>query len=81
MNDDFIRAGFGEGFQQNFRPGAHQMNIKKELGQRSDRADDFGSEGYVRHEMSIHDIEVQPIGAGAISPFDFSAQTGVVGRQ
>ena len=31
VNDDFVRAGLGKGFQQNFRARAHEVNVKKQF--------------------------------------------------
>ena len=36
VNNDFVRAGLGERFEQDLRPGAHEVNVKKHFGQRPD---------------------------------------------
>ena len=41
-----------------------------------------GPKGDVVHEVSVHDIEVQPVGAGGFDVFGFLAETGeVTGQQ
>ena len=81
VNDDFVRAGPGKRFEQNFGLGTHEVDVKKHFGQRTNGADDFRAKGNVRHEMPVHDVEVQPVGAGTVGAFDFPAKTGVVGGE
>ena len=64
VDDHFVRAGLGKRFEQNFRLAAHEMDVKKNFRQRPDGFDDLRAEGNVRHEMAVHDVEVQPVGAG-----------------
>ena len=56
-----IGAGPCERFQKNFRLGTHQVHIEKQLGQRAQRLHHGRTEGDVRHEMAVHDVEMQPI--------------------
>jgi hypothetical protein len=66
---------FGERFEQDFRLGAHEMHVEKKFFcQRADGFDDGGAEGNVRHKMAVHDVEVQPVGAGAFGAHGFLAE-------
>ena len=76
------RAGLRERLQQNLRLAAHQVNIKEEiLGVRPHGGDDVGAEGDVRHKLAVHDVEVQPVGAGPFGAGGFFAQAGEIGGQ
>ena len=81
MNDDFIRAGTGKGFDQNLRPRAHEVNVEKHPGQGTNGAHNFRPKGNVWDEMSVHDVDVQPVRAGTVGAFDFPAEAGVVGGE
>ncbi len=59
----------------------HQVDIKKHFGQRPDETDDSWSKGNIGDKMAVHDVEVQPLRAGTVGPFDFPAKTGVVGGE
>ena len=69
VNDHFIRPGFGKGFKQDFRPGTHEVNVEKQFGERADGFDDLRTEGNVWHEVTIHDVEMQPISTGSLRAF------------
>ena len=81
VNDDLVGAGSGKRFQQNFRLGTHEMNVEKHFGQRADGAHDCRAEGNVRHEMAVHDVKVQPVGAGTVGACGFLAKAGGVGGE
>ena len=77
VDDHFVRAGLGKRFEQNFRLGTHEVDVEKKfLRQRPDGFDDLRAEGNVRHEMAVHDVEVQPVGAGPVGAFGFLAESG-----
>ena len=64
MDDDLLRARLGERFEQNLRAAAHEMHVEEHFGERPQLRDDRRAEGDVRHEMAVHDVEVQPFRAG-----------------
>jgi len=48
---------------------------------RSGGGDHSGAEGNIRHEMAVHDVEVQPIGTSAGGTGGFRAQTREIGGE
>ena len=81
MDGDSIRASLGKRFDQNFRLRAHEVNVEKYFSQGTNGAHDFRPKGNVWDEMPVHDVEVQPVGAGTVGSFDFLAEAGVVGGE
>ena len=60
----------------------HQVHVdrRRDAGL-AQRLADQRADGQVRHVMVVHDIEVDPVGAGRQHRVDFFAQAGEVGRQ
>ncbi|MEH1852878.1 MAG: hypothetical protein V7L11_14715 [Nostoc sp.] len=79
VNDHFVRAGFRKGFEQDVRLGTHQVNVKEKFGEWADGLDNLRTEGNVRDEVAIHDIEVQPIGTRTFGTFGFLSKARLVG--
>ena len=52
--------------------------IKKQFGDRADGFDDLWAEGNVRHEVTIHDVEMQPVGTGTSGAFGTLAEAGLI---
>src|SRR5437764_9457454 len=59
----------------------HEMDVEYPLRQRPDRLDDIGAKTDVRHEMPIHDVAMDPVGAGRVDRRDLLAEPGEVCRQ
>ena len=59
----------------------HQMTIERELGRLPQRTHQLRSERDVRHEMTIHDIDVDDRAAAFRGPADLLAQTREIRRQ
>ena len=38
------------------------MHVENQFGERADGADHIRTERYIRHEMAVHDVEMQPVG-------------------
>jgi hypothetical protein len=57
------------------------MHIHRQPGVRPQRLHDHRADGDIRHEMAIHHIDMDVIGAGGIDGTDFRAQAGEIGRQ
>lgn len=81
VDDQFIGAGFRKGFEEDFRFGAHQVHVKKELAERADGLDDLRAEGNIRHEMPVHNVQVQPIGSGLGGANGVFTKGGVVSSE
>src|ERR1035437_115194 len=79
VDDDLIRARLDEGFEENLRLAAHEVNVEEKFfGVRTDGGDDVGAERNVWHELAVHDVEVQPVGPGALGAYSFQAQMGEI---
>ena len=81
MDGDVIAAGLGEGFEIGIAGRDHQMRVEDLLGVRAHRLDDVGAVGNVGHEMPVHHVEMDPVGAGRVDGADFFAQFGEIRRQ
>ena len=53
----------------------HEMDVERKLGVLSHGRDHGGTEGNIVHEMAIHDVEMQPIGAGIFGAMDLGFET------
>ena len=81
MDRDVIAAGLGEGFEIGIAGRDHQMRVEDLLGVRAHRLDDVGAVGNVGNEMSVHHVEMDPVGAGRIDGADLFAELGEIRRQ
>ncbi len=78
MNRDGIRARFEEARHVMIGMLDHEMDVERKLGVFSHRRDDSGPERNVIDEMAIHDVEMQPIGAGFLGAMDLGFEMGEV---
>ena len=74
MYRDVIASGLGEGLEIGVGRRDHQMRIEDLLGVRPQRLDDVGSIRDVRNKVSIHHVEMDPVGAGGIDRAHFLAE-------
>ena len=59
----------------------HQVDIEGSRGQPVDGSHNHGAEGDIRHEMTVHHIDVQAGGAGSLHHFDLLFQLGEVSAE
>ena len=76
-----IGAGFGEGFEIRIARRDHQVHVERLFGVRPDRFDDVRADGNVRHEMAVHDVDMDPVGAGGIDRAHLLAQFREIGGE
>ena len=81
MKGNKVGAGFGKIGNEAINRASHQMHVDNRPGQRADSRADQRTDGHVRHIVIVHDIEVNPVGAGRDHVGDFRPQTGKVGRK
>ena len=81
MHRDVIAAGLGEGLKIGIGWRDHEVRVKDLLAVRADRLDDVGAIGNVGHEMPVHHVEMDPVGARRVHGADFFAQFGEIRRQ
>lgn len=79
MDDELVGAGLLEGLEEDFGAGAHQVDVEEESREGADGADDGGAEGDIGNEVAVHDVEVEPVGAGARGAGDFAVESGEIG--
>ena len=70
MNGDGIRAGFEEARQVMIGMLDHEMNVERKLRVLSHGRDDRRPKRNVIDEMAVHDVEMEPIGAGLFGAMD-----------
>jgi hypothetical protein len=55
------------------------MDIQRLLRNRTDRLNDRGTDRYVRDEVAIHNVDMDPIGPGSFDRADLIPQLGEIG--
>ena len=79
---DRLRAGRGEFLKVEVGTRHHEVHVAVEAGRNPLRErDDVGTEREVRHEVRVHDVEVQRLGAGRLRAQDLVSEPSEVGRQ
>lgn len=81
MDGDAVTAGLSEGFEIVIDRRDHQMAIEGRVRVGTQRLDDVGTEGNVRHEMPVHYIKVDPVGAGGGDVAHLLAEPGEIRRE
>ena len=82
MEGDNIGTCFDESVGIALRIGDHQMNIKNQVGLGTYGLNQSGTEADIRHEMSVHNIQVQVVCTRLIHAPDFITEAGVTrGKQ
>ena len=79
LNKKVIGAGFGKRLKIAFGLDDHQVHIERLRGRAAHGIDDRGAERDVRHEPAVHDVDVDPIGAGLIDRANFLAEPPQIG--
>ena len=79
MHGDDIGAGLGEGLEIRVARRDHQMYVEHFLGVSAKRFHHVRPDGDVGDEMTVHDVEVDPVGSRRIDRADFLAQLAEVG--
>ena len=78
VDDHRVAAGLCELLGLIERVGDHQMAFQRQRGHGAQRLDHDGADRDRRHEMPVHDIDVQQIGV-LLDARDLLAQLGEVG--
>ena len=63
---DVVGAGLGEGGEVGIDRADHQVHVERQAGVRAQRLQHQRAEAEVGDEMAVHDVEVQPVGAGGL---------------
>ena len=81
VDGDDVGARFGESGDIGIDRRNHQMHVERERRMRPQRGDDARPEGDVGHEMPVHHIEMNPVGAGLRHRARLLAQPREIGRE
>ena len=74
VNRDDISTRLGKVIHILFRLNNHQVHIQRLLGVGANGIHNQGTNGDVRHEATIHNINVNPVSACFINSLDFFSQ-------
>ncbi len=81
MHGDDVGASFGEGLDEGIARRDHQMHVEDLLRVWAERRDDVGADGDVRHEMPVHHVDMDPVGARLVDRAHLLAEPREIGRQ
>ena len=81
MHGDNVGAGLGERFEIRIARRDHQMNVERLSGVAAQRLHHVRSDRDVGDEMAVHDVDVDPVGAGGVDRAHFFAEFGEVGGE
>ena len=79
MEQDVVGAGFGEGFDIRVNRLDHQVHVERQARMRPQRFQQSRAEADVRDEVAVHDVQMQPVGAGGLDRANFLSQAGEIG--
>ena len=81
VNRDHRRAGTHERFDVPVRVLDHQVHVERNLRHLPDRHDHRRPHCQVRHEMAVHDVDVDQVGPASLYRCNPRPQRGEIGRQ
>ena len=81
VNRDDVGPGLGEGREVGIGRRDHQVGVERLAGQPANGPHHVRSEGDVGDEMTVHDVEMDPVGAGGIEVANDIADGREIGRQ
>ena len=76
--DGNVAGAWDEAREEMIRAGDHEVDIEGAGGALARGGDEGGAEGDVIDEMAVHDVHVQPIGAGLLRAGDFFAEAAEI---
>ena len=81
VDGDDVGAGLGEGLEIGIGGPDHQVDVHHRLHMRAQRCDHIGADGDVGHEMAIHHVNMNPVGAMCLDRLYLAAKVGEIGGQ
>ena len=81
VHGDDVGAGLCEGFEIRIARRDHQVHIERLFGVAADRLHHIRADGDVGNEMAVHDVDMDPVGAGGIDRAHFLAELGEIGGE
>ena len=81
VHDQVIASGLDEIVHIPVRVFDHQVDVQGHGGHPPGRLNDDGPDRYVRHEMPVHHVHVDPVCACRFDRLDLLSEAGEIGRQ
>lgn len=81
VDGDSLRPGVDEGLDEGVDGRDHEVSVDGSFCVFLDSGDDGRPEGEVGDEVSVHDIEVEEVGAGILDIAHFLSEDGEVGGE
>ena len=81
MQADVVGAGVDEGVQIGIDRRDHQVDVERQFGVLAQGRQHGRAEADVRDEMAVHDVQMQPIGAGGFDSADLLPQPAEIGGE
>ena len=81
VDQDVIGAGLDEVVDERIHGGDHQVDVEGQARVRAQAGDDRGAETDVGDEMTVHHVEMEPVGAGGLDGADLLGEAGEVGGE
>ena len=78
MEGDHRCTRLGKIIEVDFRMLCHEMHIEGKCRMLSECFDDGASESQIRHEMTVHDVQMDKIGAGLFDILQFGRKIGKI---
>ena len=81
MKGDAVSPGLGKGRDHDLRVVHHEMHIQRKVSELSDVRHGLWSEAEVENEVSIHYIDVNPVGPGVLNELNAALEITKVRRE
>src|SRR5689334_25157600 len=81
MHQDMVGPGISERRDERIDRLDHQVHVERQSAMWTEALQDRRTEADVRHEMAVHDVEMQPIGSGGLDRRNLLAQTREIRSQ
>ena len=81
MDGDDVGAGLGEGVEKSVDRRNHQVDVERLGAVRAKRLHHGRADRQVGHEMPVHHVDVDPVGARCVDRANLLAQLGEIGGQ
>jgi hypothetical protein len=81
VDRDDVGAGLGKGLEIGIAGRDHQVHVEHLFGVRAQRLHHVGTDGNIGHEVPVHHVDMDPVGAGGVERTHFLAELGEVGGQ
>ncbi len=81
MDCEMVRARLEKRFHVALRMLDHQLDVQRTARHPVHRLHNHGTKADIRHEMPVHDVQVQPIRSRLLDGFDLLGQSSEITGQ